>query len=198
MAPRRSFKLPVRTGLIIFFNPSVNDTVLLPSLWWLPFISLWPCWMQGPPRTAWSGGQPRAGDHAHLVSYLSSPYISTASLWNGWLGGVEAKLTCRKVLQQNQHHSVVHTLGTWGSRSLTLKSPQHGVLCVGWGQIYHSSLLSVPWIRRSGCRLLKKDALFQITSDTCVARGETNVQLANRVCRILWYLWDKVLGWVFT
>lgn len=57
----------------------------------------------------------------------------------GMAGWVEwrQKLTCRRVLHQNQHHGVVHALGTWGTWSLTLKSPQHGLLvpwtCFVWG-----------------------------------------------------------------
>lgn len=42
-----------------------------------------------------------------------------------------------------------------------------------------------------------RNAFLQSTRDTFIAPGETNVWLTNHICHVLWYLWDKVPGWVF-
>lgn len=131
------------------------------ACWWsctpsvLPFITLNFYCTPVEWLAGWSGGK----------SWLAEEFcIKTSTM-------VWSTLWAREVLKPDLEES-----STWGAGPLNL-------LCVGWGQIYHSSLLSVLWIRRSGCRLLKKEALLQSTSDTCIACGETSVQLANHICQ---------------
>lgn len=206
MPPRRSgksFNLSVRR-LIVLVNPSVNDSMPLLSPCYKALVSLLVTPLDAGGSSGSPGGWPAACRWLRMPGVLPfltlNPYSYPCGV-AAWAKRSQSWFAEQPCIT-NWHGGMVQALDRRDTWSLALQSPNHGVLvpqtcsaCNG-GQISQPFLLSC-WSEGSRCSFFKKDALLQSTSDTCIAPRKTNVQLMNRICQIIWYLWDKVHGWFF-
>lgn len=125
MPPRsgRSFQLSVRTRLIFFTNPSLNNPMPVPSLrckLLISFVTLLGLLWQ-PGRVA--SCMPVVVCRQCLT--LPHPKLLIPSLWSSYLGEEEAKKTCRRAQMGTGAMQALDRRGFW---RLALQSPKHGVL----------------------------------------------------------------------